>query len=166
MPDLRPDFRAILAALERQQVRFVLIGGVAMSFHGSSHVTDDVDVCYGRDADNLTALVNALAPHHPRLRGAPEDLPFLWDTRTLKNGLNFTLATDLGAVDLLGEAAGSPAFEVLWGRAIIVDVLGLAVRVASLNDLIAMKQAAGRPKDQSHLLELQALRKLTQGGEA
>ena len=67
-----------------------------MSFHGSSHVTDDVDVCYGRDADNLSCVGEELwAPHHPRLRGTPEDLPFLWDTRTLKNGLNFTLATDL-----------------------------------------------------------------------
>lgn len=156
------NFHAILAALTAHQVRFVLIGGVAMSFHGSSHVTDDIDIYYARDPENWAAIVNALAPNHPYIRGAPKDLPFFWDVRMLRSGLNFTLATDIGAIDLLGEASGAPAFDVLWARAMTVDVQGMSVRVASLDDLIAMKEAAGRPKDQAHLLELRALRNLMQ----
>jgi hypothetical protein len=155
----------IIEALNTCQVRYVIIGGIAMRLHGSAHITDDVDVCYGRDASNLQALADALAPYHPTLRGAPADLPFFLDARSLKAGLNFTLATDIGALDILGEPAGLTSFERLWERSVPMEVHGLNVRVASLDDLIEMKRAAGRPKDQSHLLELEALLKLTQENE-
>ena len=118
---------------------------------------------YARDAANLAALAEALAPFHPRLRGVPEDLPFRWDAWTLRGGTNFTLITDAGELDLLGYAAGAESFEALWERATETELFGVPVRVASLDDLIAMKRAAGRPKDQAHLLELESLRNLLAG---
>ena len=161
-----PDFAAILAALDEHGVRFVLIGGLAMQVQGSDHRTDDIDIFYARDRGNLSALAASLAPFKPRLRGVPAEVPFVPDVQTFKNTLNLTLETSLGAVDLLGEVAGTTSFDAVWEQAIVIELYGVPVHVASLDDLIAMKQAAGRPKDQSHLLELQALRKLTQGGEA
>lgn len=134
-----------------------------MRLHGSSHLTDDLDVVYARDEANLETLARALAIFRPRLRGAPEDLPFRWDARTLRAGLNFTLVTDLGSLDLLGHAPGAPAFEVLDAGAVRLDVGSMVVPVASLDDLIAMKRAANRPKDQVHLLELEALKRLGAG---
>jgi hypothetical protein len=161
VPDV-PDFQQILAAFAEQNVRVVMIGGVAMRLHGSAHITDDVDFCYARDRANLDALARALAPHHPKLRGAPDDLPFIWDTRTLQGLLNITLKTDIGIVDMLGEAAGVDSFEGLWNRSVLMEAHGLPVRVASIDDLIAMKRAANRVKDRNHILELEALRRLIQ----
>ncbi len=155
-----PDFSDVLTALDAAGVRFVLIGGLAMIAHGSAHITVDIDICYARDQDNLNSLVAALTPSSPRLRGAPEGLPFFFDTRLFSNVFNLTLATDLGSIDLLGEVPGVGSFETLWEHSVVLEVNGAAVHVASLEDLIAMKRAANRPKDQNHLLELEALRKL------
>lgn len=157
------DYRDNLSALVRQSVRFVVIGGVAMALYGSDHNTSDLDFCYARDPANLEKLVAALAPLHPSLRGAPEGLPFRWDSRTLRNGLNFTLSTDYGSLDLIGEPTGVDSFDGLWNRATVFDLRGLIVRVASIDDLIVMKQAAGRPKDLNHILELKALREMQAG---
>ena len=161
MPETPLDFARVLAALNAGNVRYLLIGGLAMVSHGSAHVTQDVDIFYARDLQNRQALVQALADYHPRLRGVPEGLPFFWDSRTLKDSVNLTLDTDLGAVDLLGEVAGVD-FEAAWERSVVLEIYGLAVHVAALDDLIAMKRAANRQKDQVHLLELEALRRLTQ----
>jgi len=147
--------------LNEADVLYVVVGGVAMHLHGANNFTLDIDISYGRDKQNLSALASALAAHRPRLRGVPDDLPFVLDAQTFRNTLNLTLETDLGDFDLLGEPAGVTSFEALWQRAVVMDLDGLAVRVASLDDLIAMKRAAGRVKDQAHLLELEALRRLT-----
>src|SRR4051812_19033080 len=98
-----PNFREILPLLTGQEVRFILIGGGAAMAHGSPRLTNDVDVVYGRDDENLRRIAAALAPHKPYLRGAPPGLPFRWDVATIRAGLNFTLTTDLGDLDLLGE---------------------------------------------------------------
>ncbi len=157
---LTPDFSNVLISLEAAGVRFVLIGGLAMIAHGSAHITLDIDICYARDQNNLNSLVAALKPSSPRLRGAPEGLPFFFDSRLFSNVFNLTLATDLGSIDLLGEVPGVGSFETLWEHSVVLEVNGAVVHVASLEDLIAMKRAANRPKDQNHLLELEALRKL------
>ena len=160
MQELQPEFHDILKTLEAGGVCYILIGGLAMVLLGSDYVTKDVDIVYARDADNLAALVATLHPKHPRLRGVPADLPFIFDVRTFQNLLNMTLLTDMGDLDLLGEAPGADTFEALWERSIIVELDGFSVHVASIDDLIAMKTAAGRPKDQNHVMELWALRKL------
>lgn len=165
MPPSLPDFAAILAELHRTGVRYVLIGGLAMVAQGSDHQTMDIDICYARDRANLSALVTVFAQTRPRLRGVPDDVPFVFDTQTFRNTLNFTLETSWGAVDLLGEVAGIESFDDLLGRAVTLELFGIPVPVASLDDLIAMKRAANRLKDQTHLLELLALKKLTESAD-
>ncbi|MFQ5593411.1 MAG: nucleotidyltransferase [Anaerolineae bacterium] len=154
------DLERILRRLENSEVEFVIIGGVAAVAHGSARATFDIDLCYRRTPENLARLVDALAPLHPRLRDVPEGLPFRWDARTLERGLNFTLQTDAGAVDLLGEVAGLGSYEQVLVASEEMELYGMAVHVLTLESLIAAKRAAGRPRDLEHLLELEALLEL------
>jgi hypothetical protein len=135
-------------------VEFVVVGGVAMVLRGSDRTTVDLDVCYSRAAENLKRLAQALAPYHPRLRGAPEGLPFPWDDLTLRSGLNFTLTTDLGDVDLLGEVTGVGGFAEVSAGASAVELGRIRARVMELDALERSKRAAGRVKD---LLDLAAI---------
>ena len=144
----------ILKALDLHGVRFVVIGGIAGRIRGSTTVTNDLDICYGRDADNLKALAAVLAGLKAKLRGADRDLPFLADARTLKMGDQFTFTTSAGNFDILGTPAGSHGYESLARTATRMDVGGVTVLVAAIEDLILMKRAAGRPKD---LIEVEIL---------
>jgi hypothetical protein len=92
--------------LQQHGVRFIVIGGWAAIIHGTARSTNDVDVVYARDAENIERLAQALTPWHPYLRGAPPGLPFRWDPATIRAGLNFTLTTDYGHLDVLGEVTG------------------------------------------------------------
>ena len=89
-------------ALADAGVEFAIIGGWSAIMHGSAHLTNDLDLCYSRNSDNLQRLALALAPYHPRPAGFPPGLPFIWDERTLNSGTVFTLDTDLGRIDLIG----------------------------------------------------------------
>jgi len=152
-----PNFREILPLLARNQVRFILIGGGAAIAHGSAKITYDVDVAYARDPENIRSLVKALDPYAPYLRGAPAGLPFRFDEATVQAGLNFTLTTALGDLDLLGEVTGGGTHEQLLPYSQEMEIFGLKCRVVSLEKLIQLKRAAGRPKDLEALAELQAL---------
>ena len=153
------DFSRILRLLHAEGAEFIVVGGMAMVSHGSATITADLDICYRRTAENLERLVRALAPLRPRLRGAPADLPFLWDARTLRNGLNFTLVTTAGDLDLLGELAGVGDFEALATQAEAMDIEGQRTSIISLDQLIRAKRAAGRTKDLIHLEELEAIKR-------
>src|SRR5437899_277664 len=100
------EVEGILKQLTSFQVRFVLIGGLAMRAHGSAHITEDADFCYERSPANIEALAQAFATLHPYLRGAPAGLPFFFDAATIQADCNFTLLTDLGEIDLLGHVSG------------------------------------------------------------
>jgi hypothetical protein len=150
----------LLKEMARHRVKYVLIGGQAMTLQGSAHVTFDLDVCYARTPENIAAIATALAPYHPYMRGAPPGLPFRFDPPTIHAGLNFTLQTDLGDVDFLGEVSGVGGFERAVVQSEEKTVFGLTIRVLSLDGLIAAKKAAGRIKDRLHMLELEELKKL------
>lgn len=156
------ELQALIACLAKAGVEFIIIGGVAATAHGSSYVTEDLDICYARHKANLERLAATLDPFHPRLRGAPEDVPFLWDAETLRRGLNFTLKTDLGDIDLMGEVRGLGLFEQVKASAMAVHLFGVECKILSLEGLIISKRAAGRPKDQLILPELEALREATE----
>lgn len=151
------NFAELIRRLVEAQVEFVVIGGIAVLVHGHVRATLDLDVCYGRAPENLARLDLALAPIHPRLRGAPEGLPFFFDVQTLRNGLNFPVVTDEGELDLLGEVTGIGGYGELTPRAVATELYGHAVKLMSLDDLIRAKAAAGRAKD---LIDLEALRAL------
>ena len=151
------DFRHLLAVLTRSRVEFIIIGGFAATAHGSAFLTVDLDLVYGRTMDNMARLTAALQPLHPYLRGAPPGLPFRFDVETMRRGLNFTLTTSAGDVDLLGEAAGGGTYEALLPHTELRDVLDLECRFVDLETLIRLKRAAGRPKDLERLAELELL---------
>ena len=153
------DVDRLLDALARAGVDFVVVGGVAMVLRGSSRLTVDIDLCYARDPANLQRLAGALAPYHPRLRGAPPELPFLWDERTLASGLNFTLTTDLGDVDILGEVPGLGDYAKVAAESSPLTVGTLSIVVLGLDGLERAKRAAGRAKDLVDLAEIAEIKR-------
>jgi hypothetical protein len=169
LPPRPPDLRALLTPLVRRGVDFVLIGGMAGISHGSSYPSYDLDVVYARDRENIARLVDALVEIGVRLRGAPADLPFLLDARTIENGSNFTFVTPHGDFDILGHADGMPGYDELKAAAPVREILGLEVRVASIDHLIAMKRAASRPKDklmvEEYIVIADEQRRLAQEGK-
>lgn len=154
------QLEALVRLLADGDVDFVVVGGLAAVVHGSAYVTHDVDVCYGRSATNVDRLCGALARAHPTLRGAPQGLPFRLDPPTVAAGLNFTLDTDLGALDILGEVQGLGAYPQVAEHSETVDLFGRSVRVLTLEALIRAKRAAGRRKDLLLIPELEALLEL------
>jgi hypothetical protein len=151
------DLAQVIPPLVRANVDFILIGGMAAILHGSARVTFDVDVVYSRTHDNIERLTIALAPHRPYLRNAPSGLPFAWDSKTIRNGLNFTLTTDLGDIDLLGEVAGGETYQTLLPHSFEVEAFGIRFKCIDLPTLIRIKEAAGRRKDQEAIAELRVL---------
>jgi hypothetical protein len=152
------DFERLLTVLTQARVEFIVIGGFAATAHGSAHVTVDLDVVYSRTAANIDRLVRALEPLDPYLRGAPPGLPFRFDGDTVRQGLNFTLMTRAGALDLLGEAAGGGIYEAVLPHSEVREIAGIDCRFVNLETLIRLKRAAGRPKDLERIAELEALR--------
>lgn len=156
-PNADFDPRDALRTLVEHEVDFVLVGGLAGNAWGSAYGTSDTDVVYDRSDANLERLAAALREMNARLRGAPDDLSFLLDAETLRAGLNFTFVTRYGDVDTLGEASGAPPYPVLKSASTLIEVAGVAVHVASLDHLIAMKDAAGRTKDKLHASEYRVI---------
>lgn len=154
------DLERMIRLLGDGGVEFVIVGGIAGSIHGSTQATFDLDVCYARDNENLARLTESLSPFNPQLRGAPAGLPFIWDAETLSRGLNFTLRTDLGDLDLLGEVLGVGSYKQARAASVMVPLFGFECAVLSLDGLIAAKRAAGRAKDRIILPELEALREI------
>lgn len=157
-----PEFRlgALLRRLVAHGVDFVVIGAVALIGHGSARNTRDLDICYATDPANLEALGAALLELGARLRGVADEVPFVPDARTLRRTSILTLETMDGWIDLLVSPSGAPDYTELRKRAERVVVDGMAILIASLDDLEAMKRAAGRPQDLIDLEEIEVIRRL------
>lgn len=151
------QYLKLLRALSEAGVEFILIGGAAATAHGSSRLTDDLDILYRRSPNTIAALVSSLAPFGPYLRGAPAGLPFSWDEETIARGLNFTLNTSLGPIDVFGEITGGGRFEDLMKNTIELDLEGVRCLCLDLKSLIRVKRAAGRPKDLQVAAELESI---------
>lgn len=171
---MNPIFDPTLAlrVLNRHKVNYVLIGGLAGEVHGAALGTNDIDICYERTPENMDRLAKALASLHATLRVPKVDevLPFILDGLTLAAGDTFTFITDAGDLDVLATPTGTRGFKDLNSAAVEYDFGDdLRVRVVSLDDLIRMKEAASRAKDQSHLQVLTALKRTieeTQGSSS
>ncbi len=151
------DLARLIRSLADARVEFIVVGGVAANAHGSSRLTSDLDVVYSRSDRNLMRLVKALSPLKPYLRGAPPGLPFEWAVATLRAGLNFTLTTRAGPIDLLGEIIGGGTYDMLEAHTTTVRAFDREIMLLDLAWLIKVKRAAGRPKDLEVMAELEAL---------
>ena len=151
------DLPATFAALSSEKVEFIVIGGMAAVALGSARSTQDLDIVYGRSPENIRRLVAALAPYKPYLRGAPPGLPFQWDDTTVRHGLNFTLDTAIGPIDVLGEIVGGGGYSELLPHTVEMDFFGVRCRCLDARKLIEVKRAAGRPKDFEAIAELELI---------
>jgi hypothetical protein len=157
----QPKFRlrALLQRLNERGLDFVVVGGVAVILQASPRFTKDLDICYAPGQENLDRLATVLLELGARLRGVDEDVPFVPDARTLRQTRILTLTTADGGLDLLVDPDGSPGYPTLHRRADRIDLDGIVVRVASVDDLIAMKRAAGRLQDLVDLESLEVARR-------
>ena len=150
----------LLTALADAGVDFVVIGGIAVVAHGHIRTTRDLDITYATTPQNLRALGDFLVAAGARLRGVAELVPFVPDARTLDRVEMLTLETRLGSLDLLAAPPGAPPWETLRRRAEQIELDGHTVRVAAIADLVAMKQAAGRPRDLEDIEALEAIARI------
>jgi hypothetical protein len=151
------DLAQIIPPLVRAKVDFILIGGMAGILHGSARVTFDIDLVYSRTPKNIKRLAAAVAPHTPKLRDLPADLPFKRDAKTIQSGLNFSLTTNIGDLDLFGEIAGGESCNHLLPHSFEVEAFGVRFRRVDLPTLIRIKEAADRAKDYEAIAELRVL---------
>jgi hypothetical protein len=158
------DLRDILAALVREKAWFVVVGGVAMRLHGSTYVTQDVDIVYERSRANAERIVAALGPFHPRPRNFPPDLPFIFDVQTLLVTDILTLETEAGDIDLLATLKGVGNYDAVEAASDWFSLDEFSFLVLSVEGLIAAKTASGRPKDKAAVIELRALKEALERG--
>ncbi len=151
------SYTNLLQAFFQADVEFIIVGGAAATAHGSARLTQDLDLVYRRTTENIARLAVAIAPYEPYLRGAPPGLPFRFDAVTIQRGLNFTLTTKLGDVDLLGEITGGGGYEDLLPDSIKLVIFGIECWCLGLERLIQVKRAAGRPKDFEAIADLEAI---------
>ncbi len=151
-PEFHPT--GLLQRLAESGVDFVLVGGLAVVAQGYPRLTRDVDICHATNPDNLNTLGEVLVALRARLRGVEEDVPFVPDADALRRAQMLTLTTTQGELDLLVAPSGAEDYPGLRRRADRIEVAGARVLVASVEDLLAMKRAAGRPQD---LLDVEAL---------
>ncbi len=138
-------------------MRYIVVGGTAAIAQGSVRLTFDLDICYARDKENLENIVKAISPFHPYLRGASENLPFIFDVKSLQTGLNFPFSTDVGDIDLIGELSGLGDYNEVLKYAEKSQIYNMDCYVLSLEGLIKNKKAMGREKDKEALIELEAI---------
>ena len=154
---MSPNLEKLLPTLVGAGLEFIIVGGVAGILHGSARATYDVDLVYSRNEQNIQRLADVLGPYNPYLRNAPLGLPFVWDTKTIRHGLNFTLTTTFGDVDLLGEVPRGETYQTLLPRSFEVEAFGVHFKCIDLPTLIRIKEAAGRRKDLEAIAELRVL---------
>ena len=151
-PEPPYDAAAIISALQRHRVRFVVIGGVAAIAQGSPLPTEDMDITPDGTPDNLEALAAALIDLDAKLRTPDDPIPFPIDAKVLAGNTVWTLETRAGSLDLCFEPSGTRGYEDLRRGALQIDLgSGTPAPVASLTDVIRSKEAANRLKDQGQL---------------
>lgn len=159
-PELR--LLALLRRLTDGGVDYVVIGGVAVAAQGYGRSTKDLDITYATDPSNLVALGKVLIAAEARLRGIPEDVPFVPDEHTLRRTQILTLDTVDGGLDLLVDPSGAPPYDALRERADVVEFDDFRVRVVGLEDLLSMKRAAHRSQDLADIEALEAAQRMRQ----
>ena len=151
------NMQRLLHLLAESRVNFIVVGGLGAIAHGAQYQTQDLDICHERSRPNYKKLIAVLQPLHARLVDIPADFKAPFDESSLAQGTNFTLMTDEGRLDLLGELSGVGGYPQLISTSSEIEVAGSICWVASLEQIIRSKEAANRPKDRLALPELRAL---------
>jgi hypothetical protein len=144
------DIAGLLAVLARHEVDYVVIGGVATQVHGHPRTTMDLDLMPGPDSENLTRLGAALDELEARPLEADQEkveIAISDPERLAVAAIVPPLVTRHGQIHILKEPKGARAFKEIRKAALVVEVAGVEVAIVSLDDLIRMKKAAGRPID-------------------
>lgn len=158
------DFERISSHLDSEGLRYVLVGGMAVTIHGGTRITHDADLAIAFDLENRRRMVAALAPLHPRPQRLAVGAAWEWDEKCLRAPWSI-FQTDAGRVDLIVRLPGiKDGFEGLYARSEIRETRGIAVRIASIEDLLAMKGEAGRDKDREDERQLRAIQRLLAEG--
>jgi hypothetical protein len=154
------NFQLALQVLAAHAVEYILVGGVAVVAHGSSLMTQDLDILYRVEANNVQRLLNALLELDAYVYNDPRRLRFGFEH--LNNHGHHLNDTKAGRIDALGSIGlnGEVRYEDVAVDALSLDVFGVEVKCISLERLIAVKQALGRPRDHLAVMELQAIQKL------
>ena len=142
----------------------MLVGGLAIVMHGGNYPTYDADLAIGFSIDNRRLIAKALAPLKPRPQRLAEGAAWQWDELCIRAPWSI-FETDAGRVDLLVRLPGIDSFQGIFKRSIIVPFDDTQVRIASIDDLLAMKGASDRTKDRLHEIELQALKRVREERE-
>lgn len=150
----------MIRGLSEAEIRYVVIGGVAGTAHGSVRVTEDLDICYEATSENREALARLMVRWNAYLRGVEPGLPFIMDSRTLRDSEVLTLTTSEGYLDLLQRVAGVGDYRECAARSEMVEVGEVRFAALGLPALIDAKRATGRDRDVDHLRELEALLEL------
>jgi predicted nucleotidyltransferase len=160
VPEL--DIQGILDQLDEADVEYIVIGGVAVGFHGYVRATKDLDVVPAPDDRNLERLVAALRSLNAELDGAGDfeatELPDPLDAETLALGGNWVLQTRLGRFDVMQWVGDTELWDMLSPSAVEVEMEGVQVRVAGYDDLVVLKKLAARPSDLEDLERLRQAR--------
>lgn len=160
MPEL--DIRRILEVLVEEGVEFLIIGGIAVGYHGYVRATKDVDVVPAPDPPNLERLARVLRELDAQIEGAEEfeseELPDPLDPKALALGGNWVLRTRFGRFDVMQWIGDDALWERLSPAAIEDKIGGIAVKVVSYEDLVALKAQAARPEDLTDLKRLREAR--------
>ncbi|MCW5943775.1 MAG: hypothetical protein KIS66_16200 [Fimbriimonadaceae bacterium] len=153
------DVETLVRTLAEAGVRYVLIGGFALAAHGGDNLTTDLDLALAFDDQNLDRAAEALNALGPTLRGAPVRLD-----RFAFDGAFVRYRTAAGEIDIINRLAPVGGFEGLWERSEVLRLYGRDVRIASLQDLLRLKEASARPKDALHVETIRALMRLGDEG--
>jgi predicted nucleotidyltransferase len=156
-----PDLLRLTKRLEEFDVRYVLIGGMAMIIYGGDRVTQDMDIAIALDETNVSRVLEAFSVFNPRPMRS--NSTHAWSREMIVSPWS-TWRTDAGRVDLVARILGVDSFEGLYSRAQILPFGRSKIRVASVADLIAMKSASGRERDRLDVKTLLAISQLRESG--
>jgi predicted nucleotidyltransferase len=152
-----PAFDQLLRRLSEAEAEFVLIGGLAVNAWGVVRGTKDVDIVVAPDSANLMRVAELAASIHGHIQTGESFLSSPSSIAAhLAGGERVAIETELGQLDVVQGLEGVPGYETLRAGAIETDVLGVRVAVCSVEDLKAMKRAAGRTRDLADLEDLEA----------
>lgn len=163
MSEVAPlDPERLLETLSRQKVNFILIGALAARLYGFPQLTADAGITPAHDRSNLGRLAAALGELEAKVytESVPEGLPFDCSAATLSRARMWNLVTNAGRVDIAFEPAGVKGYDDLRKEAQRFEAFGVRFLVASLDDIIRSKEAAGRPKDLDDVAILQAMKRM------